>query len=92
MKINWKTRFKNPHFIAQLIVAILVPILSYIGITAQDLTSWPILFDVLIEAVSNPYVLALVGISVYNAIVDPTVTGISDSAQALTYSQPKEHK
>lgn len=92
MKINWKVRFKNPHFIAQLIVAILVPILSYIGLTAQDLTTWTILFNVLSEAVTNPYVLMLVVVSVYNTIIDPTVTGLSDSAQALKYDRPKKHK
>ena len=91
MKINWKVRFKNPHFIAQLIVAILVPILSYIGLTAQDLTTWTILFNVLAEAVTNPYVLMLVVVSVYNTINDPTVAGASDSAQALTYDKPRKH-
>ena len=38
--INWKVRFKNPVFIAQLILSILTPILTYMGITVQDLTSW----------------------------------------------------
>ena len=38
--INWKVRFKNPMFYAQLIIAVLTPILAYMGITAQDLTSW----------------------------------------------------
>ena len=29
MKINWKVRFKNPVFIAQIILAILTPILTF---------------------------------------------------------------
>ncbi|SLC89380.1 Bacteriophage holin [Mycobacteroides abscessus subsp. abscessus] len=57
MKINWKIRFKNPQFIAQLIVAIFIPILTYAGITAQDITSWVILLDILIDAISNPPLL-----------------------------------
>lgn len=90
MKINWKIRFKNPQFIAQLIVAIFIPILTYAGITAQDITSWAILLDLMNDALSNPYVLLMVAVSVYNAVVDPTTTGLSDSQQALTYSAPKK--
>lgn len=90
MKINWKIRFKNPQFIVQLIVAIFIPILTYAGITAQDITSWAILLDLMVDAISNPYVLLMVAVSVYNAVVDPTTTGLSDSQQALTYSAPKK--
>lgn len=90
MKINWKIRFKNPQFIAQLVVAIFIPILTYAGITAQDITSWAILLELIINAVFNPYVLLMVAVSVYNAVVDPTTTGLSDSQQALTYSAPKK--
>lgn len=90
--INWKVRFKNPMFYAQLIIAVLTPILAYMGITAQDLTSWGALGEVLFEAIKNPYVLMLVVVSVYNAIIDPTSTGISDSAKALTYSTPNSVK
>lgn len=90
--INWKIRFKNPMFYAQLIIAVLTPILAYMGITAQDLTSWAVLGNVFFEAVKNPYVLALVIVSVYNAVVDPTTTGFSDSANALTYDTPNSVK
>lgn len=89
--INWKVRFKNPQFIAQIIIAIFVPVLAYAGLTAQDLTSWSVLGELLVNAVSNPYVLLTVAVSVYNAVVDPTVEGIGDSQQALTYKKPK-HK
>lgn len=88
MKINWKIRFKNPVFYAQIILAILTPILAYMGITAQDLTSWSYLGQVLIQAVSNPYVLALVVVSVWNAVNDPTTSGVTDSTQALNYDEP----
>ena len=48
--------------------------------------------NVLLQAVSNPYVLMLVIVSVYNAIVDPTTTGITDSSNALTYTEPNADK
>lgn len=87
--MNVKVRFKNPVFIAQLILAILTPILAYAGLTAQDLTTWSALFDLLVGAISNPYVLALVAVSVWNALNDPTTQGLGDSAQVLAYTKPK---
>ena len=90
MKINWKVRFKNPAFIAGLVLAILTPILSYTGITLSDLTSWSVLGQVLLSAIANPYVLGMVVVSVYNLIIDPTTKGVSDSKLAMTYDEPKE--
>ena len=84
MKINWKVRFKNPLFVAQLGMGpILVPILAYAGLTVQDLTTWKALGDLLLGAFYNPYVLGLVAISVYNAVLDPTTRGINDSLNVL---------
>ena len=90
MKINLKVRFKNPVFIAQFILAIFTPILAYAGLTAQDLTTWKALFDLIIGAISNPYVLSLVAVSVWNAINDPTTKGIGDSTNALFYNEPNK--
>lgn len=87
--MNLKVRFKNPVFIAQLILAILTPILAYTGLTVQDLTSWQALGEILLGAIRNPYVLGLIVVSVWNALNDPTTAGITDSAQALTYDKPK---
>ena len=90
--MNLKVRFKNPVFIVQLILAILAPILAYMGLTFQDLSSWAILGDILLKAISNPYVLGLIVISVWNALNDPTTAGLSDSLQAMTYTKPKAKK
>ena len=86
-KINWKIRFKNPVFIAQFILAILTPILAYAGLTTQDLTTWGKLGDLLVGAISNPYVLSLVAVSVWNCINDPTTEGLVDSQRALEYEE-----
>lgn len=88
MKINLKVRMKNPVFIAQLAMSVILPILTYMGLTVQDLTSWAMLGKTLLEAVSNPYVLGLVVVSVWNALNDPTTKGVGDSSKALTYTQP----
>lgn len=87
--INLKVRFRNPIFIAQLILAILTPILAYAGLTVQDITTWSALGKILIDAISNPYVLGLVVVSVWNAVNDPTTTGLGDSSNAMTYTKPK---
>lgn len=87
--MNLKVRFRNPVFIAQLILAIILPILAYAGLTTQDITSWSILGDLLLGAIKNPYVLSLVAVSVWGSLTDPTTAGLGDSAQAMTYEVPK---
>ena len=88
MKINWEVRIKNPYFWIQIGVAILMPILAYLGLAVEDLTTWGKVGQVLLEAVLNPYVLGLVVVSVFNAIQDPTTKGLSDSDKAMTYTEP----
>lgn len=89
MGVNWKVRFKNPVFISQLVLSVMFPIFTYMGITAEDVTTWGILGNALIEAVKNPYVLGCVIVSIWNAINDPTTKGLIDSENALTYTMPK---
>ena len=79
--INWKVRMRNPMFWAQILLSVIMPILAYLGLTAEDLSSWSVLGEVLIKAVS-----------VYNAITDPTTTGFTDSKRALTYDTPNSDK
>lgn len=90
MKINWKVRFKNPVFIAQLVLSVLTPILGYMGLAATDITTWAVLGKVLLQAISNPYVLAIVAVSVWNCVNDPTTQGVKDSERALEYEKPAE--
>ena len=85
-----KVRMKNWSFWVSVLISIGAPILAYFGLTAADITTWAALGRVLLDAVSNPYVVGLVLVSLYNALIDPTTKGIKDSAQALTYEKPKE--
>lgn len=77
MNINWKDRI-NAVFITQILLSVLIPILSYFGLTAQDLTTWSSLFDLVVKAVSNPYVLGTITVSVWNAINNPTTKTLGD--------------
>ncbi len=89
MKINWKVRFKNPHWWVSVALAVATPIGAYYGLTGSDVTSWGAFFSTLKNAVMNPYVCFTVLASVFNALIDPTTKGISDSKQALSYTCPK---
>lgn len=70
-------------------LSILTPILAYAGITAQDLTTWVKVGEILLLAITNPYVLALVLVSVWNTLNDPTTKGITDSERAMRYTDPQ---
>lgn len=89
-KVNFKVRFKNPVFIAQLVMSVLFPILTYMNLTVEDLTSWGVLGNILLDAIMNPYVIGLVVVSVWNAFNDPTTKGLTDSARALGYRAPAD--
>lgn len=87
--INWKVRLVNPVFWVQIVAAVVLPILAYLGLSWEDMTSWSALWGIFVEAVKNPVILASVVVSVWNAINDPTTKGLKDSAQAMTYTEPK---
>lgn len=89
MKINWTVRFKNPVFWAELVAAVLLPILTHMGMNWEDITTWAALGEVILTAFQNPVIMVAVAVSVWNALNDPTTKGISDSANALTYTEPK---
>ena len=90
--INWKVRANNPQFWFQIFLAIAVPIGTYFGVTGKDITSWNVLFGLIGQAVSNPYVIAMVAVSVYNAVNDPSTKGIQDGENALEYVKPSQKK
>ena len=86
--INWKVRLKNPVFWVQIVAAIVLPILAYLGLSWEDMTSWAALGGIFLEAVKNPVILVSVLVSVWNAINDPTTKGLSDSQRAMEYHKP----
>ncbi|MEG0277309.1 MAG: phage holin [Coprobacillus sp.] len=86
-KINWRVRFSNPTFVIQLLLAVLTPILAYAGLTAQDLTTWNKLGEIIWNALMNPYILSLVVVSIFNTINDPTTTGICDSHHVMNQEE-----
>lgn len=83
--INWLVRIKNKSFWIALIPAVLLLIqvvAAVFGITL-DLGDLGNKLLAVVNAVFG--VLAILGI-----VVDPTTSGITDSEQALTYTEPKK--
>lgn len=85
MNINWKIRAKNKNFWISIIPAILLliqAIAQVFGFTI-DLGK---LGNNLLDVVNAAFVvLSLLGI-----VTDPTTQGVSDSTQALLYTEPKK--
>ena len=87
MKINWIVRLKNKAFWVAIIPAILL--------LAQQICG---MFGVKIEIAGlTDQLLAIIGtvfaiLSLIGVVNDPTVTTLSDSNQAMTYTEPKVDK
>ena len=91
-KINWKVRFNrnNLTFIFRFIGALLLPVLAYMGLQFQDITSWNVVGSLLLDFVKNPYLVGLTLLNALNIIPDGTTKGLSDSYKALKYEQPNK--
>ena len=87
MKINWTVRIKNKAFWVSIIPAVLL--------LAQQVCS---LFGVKIEIAGlSDQLIAIIGtvfavLSLVGVVNDPTVATLSDSKQAMTYTEPKVDK
>lgn len=85
MKINWKVRLQNKTFWIALVPAVLLlvqVVASVFGITL-DLGT---LGDKLLAVVNALFaVLTILGV-----VTDPTTSGVSDSTQAMGYTEPKQ--
>lgn len=85
MKINWTVRVKNRAFWLALIPAVLLLVQTVAAAIGYQLDFGDI-SERLIAVVNAIFaVLAILGI-----VTDPTTAGVSDSAQAMTYIEPKE--
>ena len=82
-RINWKVRIKNPVFWVQAAIAVVLPILTYFGLTWEDMTSWAAIGNLLLHAVKNPVEIAAVLASLWKAVNDPTTSALNDSQRAM---------
>lgn len=84
-KINWTVRLKSKTFWLTVIPALLLLVQVVAAVFGFELELGE-LGDRLLAVVNALFaVLSILGI-----VTDPTTAGVSDSAQALTYTEPKE--
>lgn len=87
MNINWLVRLKNKNFWLALVPAVLLLIQVVTAVFGFELDLGD-LGNRILDVVNALFaVLAILGI-----VTDPTTAGISDSKQALTYTEPKKEE
>ena len=85
MNINWKVRLRNKTFWLSLIPAVLLLVQVIAAVFGYTLDLGDLGNKLL--AVVNALFAVL---SILGVVTDPTTKGVSDSAQALSYEEPKE--
>ena len=87
MKINWTVRIKNKAFWIAIIPAILLLAQQVCALFGLELNVNGI-SEQLIAIIGTVFaILTLIGV-----VNDPTVASLSDSAQAMTYTEPKKDR
>lgn len=87
MNINWIARIKNKSFWLSFIPAVLLFIQAVAAVFGFTL-DFGELGNQLLSVVNTLFaVLALLGV-----VTDPTTSGLGDSKQALTYTEPKKEE
>ena len=84
LKLNIPVRFRNVWFW----VGLGATILASMGVEPSMFTSWPLVWEAIVNLVSNPFQLGCVVIAIIGVFVDPTTKGIGDSDLAMTYKKP----
>lgn len=85
MNINWKIRIQSKVFVISLLGLIFLLAQQVLGIFGIN-WDYTVINDQLTQVINTIFlILALVGV-----VKDPTTTGIEDSEQALTYTEPRK--
>lgn len=85
MNINWKLRIRNKNFWLALIPALLLLVQV---VAAPFGYKWD--FGVLNQQLAAIINAVFALLSILGVVNDPTTAGSSDSAQALTYEEPRK--
>lgn len=85
MNINWKVRIRNKNFWLALIPALLLLVQV---VAAPFGYKWD--FGVLNQQLAAIINAVFALLSILGVVNDPTTAGGSDSAQALTYEEPRK--
>lgn len=85
MKINWKLRVKSKEFWITLIPAVALAVQAIAAVFGFEY-DFSDLVNKLIVVVNAVFVVLVV----LGLVNDPTTNGLSDSSQALEYTEPKK--
>lgn len=85
MKINWLVRIKNKAFWVAFVPAVLLLVQTVSALFGFQIDLGEIGDKILAVVNAVFVVLAILGI-----VTDPTTEGVSDSEQAMTYTEPKD--
>ena len=88
--INLKVRLRNPQFIVRLIASIVLPALAFVGFSIEDLTSWNLVGEALLELLKSPIAIGIILLNIINIVPDPTKTGLTDSKLVINRENPKQ--
>lgn len=83
MKINWKVRLRQKHFLVGMFSAILL-----FAQTVAELLGYP-LSEALGDKITNIFNTVLGVLTLMGVTIDPTTKTLSDSDNALDYHEPK---
>ena len=83
MNINWKVRLKSGSWWLGIISAVVTAVFAVLQLCNVEL---PVTADQIMQAATLLLMIpAAIGIT-----TDPTTKGVSDSAQAMNYTEPKQ--
>lgn len=85
MNINWKVRIRNKNFWLALIPALLL-LVQVVAVPFGYKWDFGVLNQQLAAIINAVFAL----LSILGVVNDPTTAGSSDSAQALTYEEPRK--
>lgn len=85
MKIKWKLRLQNKATLIALVTALIAFVYQALGLVG------------IVPAISESQIVECAGmliniLAMLGIVTDPTTAGVSDSEQALTYSEPKKEE
>ena len=85
MKINWRVRFKNKTWLYSFICFIVSSIYQFLAMFEVA----PIITE---DSVVRVVAMIIQLLTFAGVLIDPTTDGISDSNQAMEYTEPKIDK
>ncbi|NLH92588.1 MAG: phage holin [Atopobium sp.] len=84
MSINWKVRLKNINFWLAVVPAVLL-LVQVVAVPFGYQWDFTVLNQQLAAIINAAFAL----LAILGVVTDPTTKGLGDSAQALTYTEPK---